>query len=479
MFVRTVRHPAAEELLTGHAGDWATRIEPCDHHYEAWGSFDEVYRAIVEEVVAAAGAAAEGATAVGGLGPPYVAYAVPGSPFVAERTVAMLSDDPRVSVRVLPAPSFLDLAWARLGVDPLSQGVRLVDASSFGVEAAGDRGPLLVAQAHSRALLSQVKLAVEDAGSEPPGLSATLLHHLGLPDEVVAEVPWADIDRTLEPDHLTSLWVPRLASPVAGELSRLVELARVLRAKCPWDMVQTHGSLARHLLEECYETLDAIEALVAREPDVPAAVVEHLEEELGDLLFQIVFHAGLAAEEGRFDLAGVARGVHDKLVSRHPHVFGDVVADTPDAVASNWEVIKRAEKGRTSVTEGIPSALPALALAAKLQRKAAAVGYPLDGAEEEAKRIVDSVEQMARLVGQREPGASSGESGGGANEPDERAAGESAAGESAAGARAAGARAAGDALLSLARLASALGVDPEAALRASALRFRGELAAKE
>ncbi|MCL4413222.1 MAG: hypothetical protein M1522_00505, partial [Actinobacteria bacterium] len=109
VFVRTVRHPAAEELLTGHAGDWATRIEPCDHHYEAWGSFDEVYRAIVEEVVAAAGAAAgaaaEGATAVGGLGPPYVAYAVPGSPFVAERTVAMLSDDPRVSVRVLPAPS--------------------------------------------------------------------------------------------------------------------------------------------------------------------------------------------------------------------------------------------------------------------------------------------------------------------------------------------------------------------------------------
>ena len=101
----------------------------------------------------------------------------------------------------------------------------------------------------------------------------------------------------------------------------------------------------------------------------------HLEEELGDLLFQVYFHATLAAEEGRFTLADVARGVHDKLVSRHPHVFGDVVAETPDAVAANWEVIKKAEKGRSSVTEGIPAALPALALAAKLQRKARPSGW--------------------------------------------------------------------------------------------------------
>ncbi len=84
----------------------------------------------------------------------------------------------------------------------------------------------------------------------------------------------------------------------------------------------------------------------------------HLEEELGDLLFQVYFHATLAAEAGRFTLADVARGVHDKLVSRHPHVFGDVTADTPEEVAANWEALKLAEKGRTSVTEGIPAALP-------------------------------------------------------------------------------------------------------------------------
>ena len=104
-----------------------------------------------------------------------------------------------------------------------------------------------------------------------------------------------------------------------------------------------------------------------------ADAVDHLEEELGDLLFQVYFHSCLAAEEGRFTLADVARGVHDKLVARHPHVFGDVVADDAGTVVGNWEQIKKAEKGRESVTDGIPAALPALALAAKLARKAAAV----------------------------------------------------------------------------------------------------------
>ena len=121
----------------------------------------------------------------------------------------------------------------------------------------------------------------------------------------------------------------------------------------------------------------------------------HLEEELGDLLFQVYFHATLAAEAGRFTLADVARGVHDKLVSRHPHVFGEVTADTPEQVASNWEALKLAEKGRTSVTEGIPAALPSLALAAKLQRKALAVGMVLPGVADEAVSLSEGVGRLA------------------------------------------------------------------------------------
>jgi tetrapyrrole methylase family protein / MazG family protein len=129
-----------------------------------------------------------------------------------------------------------------------------------------------------------------------------------------------------------------------------------------------------HLVEECYEVLDALTGVV--EADEPAGTAQfvHLEEELGDLLFQILFHARLAEEEGFFTLADVATGIHDKLVHRHPHVFGSVEADTAEQVVGNWEAIKKAEKGRTSVTEGIPSQLPSLMLASKLQRKALSVG---------------------------------------------------------------------------------------------------------
>jgi tetrapyrrole methylase family protein/MazG family protein len=167
-----------------------------------------------------------------------------------------------------------------------------------------------------------------------------------------------------------------------------------LRRRCPWDADQSHGSLARHLLEETYETLDAIETVAATEPDVAPGAVEHLVEELGDLLFQVYFHAVLGEEEGRFTLADVARQVHDKLVARHPHVFADVVADTPDQVAANWEVLKKSEKGRTSVTEGIPSALPALALAAKLQGKAESVGVSLPDRAALEQRLVEDAGRL-------------------------------------------------------------------------------------
>jgi len=195
--------------------------------------------------------------------------------------------------------------------------------------------------------------------------TVTVLQRLGLPDEVVEEMPWTELDR-IDADHLTSLYIPELASPVAHELVRFVELVAVLRAECPWDREQTHESLRRHLLEESYEVLEAIDQL-----DVEAGTgYEHLEEELGDLLFQVLFHSQLASEAGQFTIADVAQNVHDKLRSRHPHVFGDVDAKDSDTVVRNWEQIKKDEKGRESVFDGVPDAIPALLYALKIQKKA-------------------------------------------------------------------------------------------------------------
>jgi tetrapyrrole methylase family protein/MazG family protein len=294
---------------------------------------------------------------------------------VAEHSVELLVADPRVEVRLVPALSFADLAWARLGVDPIAEGVRIVDGARFAVEAAGERGPLLVCQCDRHDVLSDIKLSVDQPPTEP----VRILHRLGLDDEEIITVAWEDLDRTVDPDHLTSVYVPRLARPVSAEVQALDEVVRRLRAECPWDREQTHDSLERYLVEETYEVLEAI---ASGDPD-------HLEEELGDLLFQVFFHSTIAAEEGWFTLSDVVRGIHDKLVARHPHVFGDVeVADAAE-VASNWERLKAEEKARGSVLDGVPPALPALMLAAKVLRKARTVGVEAgSGGDELADRLL-------------------------------------------------------------------------------------------
>ena len=355
-FVRTARHPAVSVL-----GD----VVALDHHYVGAGCFDDVYAGIVDEVVAAA---VEHGAAL---------YAVPGSPMVAERSVELLLADDRVDTVLVPALSFADLAWVRLGIDPLAEGVRIVDARRFVVEAAGERGPMLVAQVDSPAVLAEMVAAVPD----PPPTPVTVLHGLGTADERLVRVAWDDLCDVVEPDHLTSLYIPGLAAPIAVEMQRFVELVATLRLQCPWDAEQTHASLRPHLLEEAYEVIEALDSF----DEATGAGSEHLEEELGDLLFQVVFHSRIAADDGRFDLADVARGIHDKLRHRHPHVFpgpdgtATAAADS-EAVLTSWDRIKQAEKGRASVLDGIPTALPALAAAQKTVRRAGGVGLsPVDG----------------------------------------------------------------------------------------------------
>ncbi len=159
-------------------------------------------------------------------------------------------------------------------------------------------------------------------------------------------------------------------SPDAGQqLARLRAIMHRLRAAggCPWDAEQTHESLVPNLIEEAYETVDTIQR----------GDFEHLKEELGDLLLQVVFHSEIAGETGRFTLDDVARGISEKLVRRHPHVFGESNAADTDAVLRQWDEIKRAEKGDEDALflHGVGKGLPALLRAAKLQKKAAKVGF--------------------------------------------------------------------------------------------------------
>ncbi len=328
-YLRTSRHPSAS-AVEGAAS--------FDNAYEQAPSFDDVYGDIVERLVAAA------------IEHGQVLYAVPGSPAVAERTVEMLRLDDRIDLDVLPALSFVDLTWVRLGVDPLTERPRIVDGHRFAVDVAGDHGPFLVTQCHSVDILSSIKLAFDN---DAPA-TVTVLARLGLPDESIRVIDWADLDR-IPADHLTSLWIPRIRTPLASSIVSLEEVMRSLREQCPWDRQQTHVSLAPYATEEAAELVEAVQALLhsgnGELDDATDAAIDHLADELGDVVFQVVFHACLAAERGWFTLADVFDGLAAKLVRRHPHVFtpagvspDEWRVETPDDVHRNWQAIKARER---------------------------------------------------------------------------------------------------------------------------------------
>jgi len=415
-YVRTMRHPSA--FLVGDATSF-------DDEYEKHEKSEDVYRAIAGKLKTEA----EKHRAI--------LYAVPGSPLVLEQTVQHLLHDESIETVLISAMSFLDVAWQVLRIDPVDAGVRLIDGHRFARLAAGESGPLLVAQCHANWVLSEIKLAHESATGDEP---VVILHHLGLKDQQVVTTTWKEMDRTVEPDHLTSIYIPKLANSIAGEMTQLHGLARTLREQCPWDKAQTHKSLVRYLIEETYEVVDAITSL---DPNDESSD-EKLIEELGDLLYQVEFHAIIAEQQGRFSIADVARSIHDKLVRRHPHVFGDFEAETPDAVASNWESLKKQERDKTNaktVFEGVAKSAPSLMYSTKLQKRAAELGFDWPNKTGASEKIAEELRELVRAIDS-------------AGAPDEIP------------------LELGDVLFSVVNLSRHIGVDAESALRSAAEKFR-------
>jgi XTP/dITP diphosphohydrolase len=168
-----------------------------------------------------------------------------------------------------------------------------------------------------------------------------------------------------------------------SSLTELVEIMARLRAECGWKAAQTHRTLAKHLLEETYETIEAVEALDS------GGSPDHLREELGDVLLQVYLHAAIAAEAGQFDIEDVARGLKEKMLRRNPHVFGDVVETDPERINETWESVKAAEKQRSGLLEGIPLELPALSRAAKVLDRLARDGRPVAAARLDTSDLGD------------------------------------------------------------------------------------------
>jgi tetrapyrrole methylase family protein/MazG family protein len=377
LWLRTRQHPVVEALPEG------LKIHSFDSLYEQGDEFEGVYARIVERVLEL------------GRRPKGVTYAVPGHPFVAEATspeIVRRAKSEGIPVRVIEGLSFLEPAFTALQVDPFSS-LGLVDALELSATLTPQFPPsqaVLVAQIYSREIAANVKLTLNTV--YPDHHPVKLVHAAGTSRQKIEELPLYQIDRSTEVGLLTALYVPPLAGDTSFE--NFQEIVARLRAPdgCPWDREQTHLSLRKYLLEETYETLAVLDS----------EDVEGMREEFGDLLLQIVLHAQIASEEGEFGMAEILQGISQKLIRRHPHVFGDVQVDGVKGVLQNWEKLKADEKKDNgdqkyrSSLDGVPKEFPALAQAQQVQDRGARVGYDWAGSElvlDDLVKIVDSLKQ--------------------------------------------------------------------------------------
>ncbi|OPY58866.1 MAG: Nucleoside triphosphate pyrophosphohydrolase [Pelotomaculum sp. PtaU1.Bin035] len=473
-YLRTGKHPVVNWLIKE-----GISFSTFDYLYEMSSCFEEVYARIGEEVIAAARSEP-------------VLYAVPGHPLVAEESVRLIIEAAeREGARVgfLPAVSFLDAIFAALRLDP-GTGIQVVD----GLRLAGD-APLparaaVVTQVYSRLVAADVKISLLEF--YPPEHPVTVVRGAGVPgEERIQTVPLFELDRLGWVDHLTSLFLPGVGSwkpdagcrgkdGAAGEtqgqaveaggveifqvvekehssleagrrekdvqdetegdsycrypLDQLVNLLARLRGEggCPWDREQDHLTLRPYLLEEAYEVLEALNE----------ENMYKLSEELGDLLLQVVFHAQIASEKQYFNVNDVVRGISEKIIRRHPHVFGSVTVRDSHEVTLNWEKIKAKEReGSTpaGLLDGVSRSLPALMRAVKLQKKAAGVGFDWPDYRGAMEKIREEMDELESAI-------SSGD-------------------------MAQIERELGDLIFSTVNLARLIGVDPEAALAGTSEKF--------
>ena len=382
VWLRTIQHPTLAGLPP------ALKIHSFDELYENSDSFEDVYSAIVEKVLEL------------GKSPKGVVYAVPGDPFVAEATCPEIAQRARtlgLPLKIVSGLSFLEPVFAALGLDPYPRLI-LMDAlelSQAHVPGFPPDMPVLVAQVYSRLVAAEVKMTLNTV--YPDEHPVRLVHAAGTQDEIIEDILLYEIDRSEHIGLLTVLYVPPLGEGTSFEAFQ--EIVAHLRAPdgCAWDREQTHESLRTHLMGEAYE------ALAAMDSGDPAEMAE----EFGDLLLQIVLNAQIASEDGEFNMADVLKGIYDKIIRRHPHVFGDVTLDGVQGVLKNWEKLKAVERANShepekGLLDGVPLALPALSQAQEYQDRAARVGFDWKEVSGVLDKIAEEIQEVREVTNEEE-----------------------------------------------------------------------------
>lgn len=353
LYLRTKEHPVVKDLMAE-----GVEFQSFDAVYEKHDQFDHVYEEIVCELVSESEKHS-------------IVYAVPGHPLVAEKAVQMLLDlheQGKIHVSIGGGQSFIDALFASVGADPID-GFQLLDGTSLKLHDIHMNQQLIIGQVYDAFIASEVKITLMEL--YPFDYEVMLVTAAGSKEEKVDRIPLVELDRVAHLSNLTSLYVPAVKEMASTykQYATLREIISTLRGPngCPWDKEQTHHSLKKYLLEETYELLEAIE-----EDDI-----DHMVEELGDVLLQVMLHAQIGEDEGMFTMEEVIESLASKMVRRHPHVFGSVQVENTEQVKANWDEIKKREKPdeHEPMLKNVAKGMPALMKAYEYQKKAAKVGF--------------------------------------------------------------------------------------------------------
>ncbi len=375
IFLRTSKHPVVEYLKqTGVV------FQTYDNYYETHDNFDSIYEDIARDLINNHEVYKE------------LVYAVPGHPLVAEKSVTILikyCDEKNIPYEFVTAVSFIDVIMERLKIDPI-HGFEVVDAFEINNQIFNKRIGTVVTQVYNKFIASEVKLALLKYYKDDTRIF--FVRAAGIKEiESIREIRLYELDRQKDIDYLTSVYIPKDLDN-SYDFYDLLEIMDELKGEggCPWDREQNHQSLKKYLIEESYEVLEAID-----ENDE-----EKLTEELGDVLLQVVFHAAIGKEEGYFDINDVIKRICEKMVLRHPHVFGEETVKNSGEVLDNWEKIKKKEQGLTSITEElrhIAKVLPGLMRAEKVQRKASKVGFDWKKVEDVFEKVSEEFNEVKNV----------------------------------------------------------------------------------
>ena len=380
LYFRTACHPVVDEL-----GAEGVQYNSFDEVYEAHQQFAEVYEDICERLLSMAEREP-------------VVYGVPGHPLVAEKTVQLLLEKgPQrgIGIEVIGGQSYLDAVFTSLKIDPV-EGFSLLDGSQLEGAPIQPSVHLLICQVYDYFTASDVKLTLMEV--YPDEYPVTVVTAAGIPgEERIETIPLYELDRLTGYSNLTTVYVPPTDDNVVlnKQFWRLKEIVQILRSPegCPWDREQTHQSIRKNLIEETCEVLETID-----END-PEAMCE----ELGDLLMQILLHSQMAEEEGLFTIDDVIATLNEKLLRRHPHVFGEMGANDAEEALQNWQAIKAEEKKAKgievkSLLDGLPPDLTALLTALKLQKKAATVGFDWDSMDLVRAKVLEEWDEFNQAI---------------------------------------------------------------------------------